>query len=126
MNHRLRLTPLRFLTASLLGIALGWGTAYAELVGTDDAAASFEAAKTNPDREKVRAFMERPEVAKQLQKMGVSPDEAKARVGALSDGEIHMIAGKLDMLPAGGKLSNNDLLLIIIIILGVVLLIIVL
>jgi hypothetical protein len=61
-----------------------------------------------------------------LKAMGVSPDEAKARVGALSDTEIHMIAGKVDMLPAGGKLSNNDLLLIVVIILAVVLLIIVL
>jgi hypothetical protein len=126
MNTCLRLTPLRLLSASLLGIALGCGSAYAELVGTDDAAASFEAAKANPDREKVRAFMERPEVVEKLKSMGVSPDEAKARVGALSDTEIHMIAGKLDMLPAGGALSNNELLLIIIIILAVVLLVIVL
>jgi hypothetical protein len=126
MNHRLRLTPLRFFAASLLGVALGWGTAYADLVGTDDAAASFEAAKTNPDREKVRAFMERPEVVEKLKSMGVAPDQAKARVGALSDAEIHMIAGKLDMLPAGGKLSNNDLLLILVIILSVVILVIVL
>ena len=126
MNCRLHLTPLRLLSASLLGLALGWGTAYAELVGTDDAAASFEAAKADPDREKVRAFMERPEVVEKLKSMGVSPDEAKARVAALSNTEIHMIAGKLDMLPAGGRLTNNDLLLIVVIILGVVLLIIVL
>jgi hypothetical protein len=58
--------------------------------------------------------------------MGVSPDEAKARVAAMSDKELHLVAGKLDLLPAGGRLTNNDLLLIIIIILGVVLLIIVL
>jgi hypothetical protein len=44
----------------------------------------------------------------------------------MSDKEVHMIAGKLDMLPAGGRLSNNDLLLIIIIILAVALLIVIL
>jgi hypothetical protein len=123
MNHRLRLISV--LAASLL-FALCGGTAYAELVGTDEAAASVEPAKPHADREKVRAFMERPEVVEKLKAMGVSPDEAKARVGALSDTEIHMIAGKVDMLPAGGKLSNNDLLLIVVIILAVVLLIIVL
>jgi hypothetical protein len=70
--------------------------------------------------------MERPEVVAKLKAMGVSPDDAKARVAAMGDKEIHMIAGKLDMLPAGGRLSNNDLLVIIIAILAVALLIIVL
>jgi hypothetical protein len=122
MNQSLRLIPC---LASLL-LALACGTAYADLVGTDEAAASVEPAKPDTDREKVRAFMERPEVIAKLKAMGVSPDEAKARVAAMSDKELHLVAGKLDMLPAGGRLTNNDLLLIIIIILGVVLLIIVL
>ena len=122
MNHRLRLMPF---LASLL-LALACGTAYADLVGTDEAAASVEPAKPDADREKIRAFMERPEVVEKLKAMGVSPDEAKARVGAMSDQEVHMIVSKLDMLPAGGRLSNNDLLLIVVIILAVVLLIIVL
>jgi hypothetical protein len=126
MNDRLRLTVSRLFAASLLGAALGCGTAYAEIVGTDEAAASVEPANQNADREKLRAFMERPEVIEKLKAMGVSPDEAKARVAAMGDTEIHMVASKLDMLPAGGKISNNDLLLITVIILAVVLLIIVL
>jgi hypothetical protein len=126
MNDRLPLTVSRFLAASLFGFALGCGTAHAEIVPTDEAAASVVPANENADRDKLRAFMDRPEVAKQLQKMGVSPDEAKTRVGAMSDAEVHMIAGKLDMFPAGGRISNNDLLLIVVIILAVVLLIIVL
>jgi uncharacterized protein DUF6627 len=122
MNHRQRLIPF---FASLL-LALCWGPASAELVGTDEAAASVEPANQNADREKLRAFMQRPEVVEKLKAMGVSSDEAKTRVGAMSDAEVHMIAGKLDMLPAGGRLSNNDLLLIIVIILAVVILVIVL
>ena len=123
MNHRLRLMPF---FASLL-LALACGTAYADLVGTDEAAASVEPAKpVADDRERLRAFMDRPEVVEKLKAMGVTPDEAKARVAAMSDKEVHMIAGKLDMLPAGGRLTNNDLLLIVVIILAVVLLIIVL
>jgi len=126
MNHRLHPTVSRLFAASLLGIALGCGTAYAEIVGTDEAAASVEPANQNADREKLRAFIERPEVIEKLKAMGVSSDEAKARVAAMGDKEIHMIASNLDMLPAGGRLSNNDLLLITVIILAVVLLIIVL
>jgi hypothetical protein len=124
MNDRFRVS--RFLASSLFGFALACGTAYAELVGTDEAAASVEPANQNADRQRIRAFMERPEVIEKLKAVGVSPDDAKARVAALSDQEVHMIAGRLDMLPAGGRLTNNDLLLITVIVLAVVLLIIVL
>jgi hypothetical protein len=122
MNHRLRLMPF---FASLL-LALACGTAYADMVSTDEAAASVEPAKPDAEREKVRAFMERPEVVAKLKALGISADEATARVGALSDKEVHMIASKVDMLPAGGKMTNNDLLLVVVIVLSVVLLIIVL
>jgi hypothetical protein len=124
MNDRFRVS--RFLVSSLFGFALSCGTAHAELIGTDDAAASLVPANGDADREKLRAFMERPEVVEKLKAMGVSPDEAKARVAAMGDQEIHMVAGKLDMLPAGGRLTNNDLLVIVIAVLAVVLLIIVL
>ena len=120
MIHRLRLI---LLAASMLAFS---GVADAELVGTDEGAASLEPAKPDADREKLRAFMERPEVVEKLKSMGISADQAKARVAALSDAEVHAIAGKVDMLPAGGRLSNNDLLLVVVIILAVVLLIIVL
>lgn len=121
MNDRLRRTVSRFFLASLFGFALSCGTASAELVGTEEAAASVEPANPHADREKVRAFMQRPEVVKQLQKMGVSADDARARVDAMSDAEVDLIAGKLDMLPAGGRLT--DFQLIMIILLGVIILI---
>jgi len=121
MNHCLRLPAFRFFAASLFGFALSWGTANAELVGTDEAAASVEPANHDADREKLRAFVERPEVVKQLQALGVSTDDAKARVGAMSDAEVHLIAGKLELLPAGGRLT--DFQLIMVILLGVIILI---
>jgi hypothetical protein len=121
MNHRLRLAAFRFFALSLFGFALSCGTASAELVGTDEAAASVEPANPGADREKLRAFVERPEVVKQLLALGVSPDDAKARVGAMSDAEVHMIAGRLDALPAGGRLS--DFQIIMIILLGIIILI---
>jgi len=123
MNDRIPLVS-RVLAAPLFAFALCCQTANAELVGTDEAAASVEPARPSADREKVRAFMERPEVTQQLQKMGVSPEDAKARVGAMSDAEVHTLAGKLDLLPAGGRISNTEL--VIIILLAVVILILVL
>ena len=75
------------------------------------------------DRERVMALLERPEVAQQMEKMGIPAQEAKARVAAMSEAEVASLAGKLDALPAGGALSNQDFFLIIIIILLVVVLI---
>jgi uncharacterized protein DUF6627 len=124
MNERFRGSVSRFFVASAFGFALSCGTASAELVGTDEAAASVEPANAGTDRERLRAFIERPEVVKQLQALGVSPDDAKKRVGAMSDAEVHLIAGRLDALPAGGRLSNTEL--VIIILLAVIILILVL
>jgi hypothetical protein len=74
------------------------------------------------ERERVMTLVERPEVAQALEKMGIAADQAKARVGAMSEAEVASLAGKLDALPAGGALSNQDLVLILIVILLVVIL----
>jgi len=54
------------------------------------------------DRERVTSFLERADVQLQMESMGVSPKEVKARVAALSDAEIASLAGQIDSLPAGG------------------------
>jgi hypothetical protein len=84
--------------------------------------ASDAAVKPSGERERVKAMVQRPDVAKELQKMGIAPADAQARVQAMSDTEIAQLAGRLDSLPAGGALSNQELLIIIIIILLVALL----
>jgi len=61
----------------------------------------IEQNQTNADRERVNAFVARDDVRKEFQKQGVNPDEAAARVAALSDIEIGQIAQKLDNMPAG-------------------------
>ena len=47
------------------------------------------------------AFLDRAEVRKQIAALGVDPNEAAARVAALSDAQVREIAGQLDQLPAG-------------------------
>jgi hypothetical protein len=76
----------------------------------------------SPERERVLQLVQRPEVAQQLEKFGVSADQAKERVKAMSEAEIASLAGKLDQLPAGAALSNQDLLLILVIVLLVIVL----
>ena len=54
------------------------------------------------DRERVVTFLERADVQLQMASLGVSPQDVKARVAALSDAEVASLAGNIDSLPAGG------------------------
>ncbi len=74
------------------------GPAHAGLISTDRI---IQQDQVNSNRERVSAFIARDDVRKEFQKHGVNPDEAAARVAALSDAEIGQIADRLDSLPAG-------------------------
>jgi hypothetical protein len=100
----------KILGGLLLAFVFTVPQAYAGLVSTDQAAAQQE-------RERVKALIERPEVAQQMEKMGIPAKEALARVDAMTNEEVRSLAGRLDALPAGGQISSQTLLLIIIIIL---------
>lgn len=72
--------------------------ANAALVGTDTIISTLGAQQ---DRERVLNFFSREDVSSQFRSLGLSPDEARNRVQAMSDDEIRQIAGKLDQIPAG-------------------------
>lgn len=74
-------------------------TAQAGLIGTDDVVAQN---RVQTDRAKVRDFVSRADVQQQLQQFGLTQQNAKDRVDALSEAEVQHIAGKIDALPAGG------------------------
>ena len=92
----------------LLGFA---ATAQAGMIATPSHEAN--------ERERVKAMLQRPEVAKEMEKFGIAQQDAAARVDAMTDAEVLQLAGKLDMLPAGG-LSNQEWLMVIIVILLVI------
>ena len=91
--------------------------AYAGMIGTDQATAP-----TQSDRERVKALLARPEVAKGLEKFGVKAEEASARVDAMTDEEVAQLAGKIDGLVAGGALTNDQLIVILLLVVILVLL----
>src|SRR6266705_1639084 len=112
MNNRLHRYLPQLLGACLFSVTL-CGTANADLIGTDAAAAP----QSSEDRERVRAFIARPEIVRQLREAGVSPEEAEARARAMSDEEVRAIAAKLAALPAGGKrLTDFELIVIILLV----------
>ena len=73
-------------------------SAQAGVIGTDQAIAG---AQDLANRDKVTAFMNRGDVVKQFEALGISAATAKERVNALTQEEINRIAGKIDTLPAG-------------------------
>lgn len=88
----------RLLIFSMLWLPFPYASA--GMVGTDQVLSVVQA---QTDRQKVRDFVSRSDVAQQLQALGIQPDIAKQRVDALTDEEVQKVAGKLDTLPAGGR-----------------------
>jgi hypothetical protein len=80
----------------LCTLAMGFqAPVQAALLGT-------EAALASGSRDRVLSALERSDVRDRLQAYGVSADEVKARVEALSDDELAQLASGIDNLPAGG------------------------
>jgi len=87
--------------------------ARAELVQTDEVLPESQA-KT--DREKVQTFLDRATVVEKLKALGVQDTFLNSRVDSLTDEEVHMLAGKIDALPAGGAMTDFQIILIVILV----------
>jgi len=105
----------RLLGMLIVTMALVAPQVQAGVIGTD------QALQVSSERERVKAMLARPEVAQQLQKLGINAQQAAARVDAMSNEEVTQLAGRLDALPAGGTLSNNELIIILLVIVIVLL-----
>jgi hypothetical protein len=97
--------------ARILALAFAFvlAPAYAGMIGVD-----------GTERERVKSMLERPEVAAELEKLGVPAAEAKARVDAMTQEEVAQLAGRVDALAAGGA-TQRDLLLVIVLLLLLIL-----
>ena len=87
------IAQFRRLVAILLIVSLGAPLPLqAGMIGTGDAL----------QRERIHEFLGRADVQGQLLARGVSPEDATARVAALTDAEAADLAARIDELPAGG------------------------
>ena len=71
----------------------------AAMIGTSDV---LQIQDSQNARQKVRTFLERQDVGRYLEAMGVDAQEAKARVDHMTDEEVNMVVSQIDDLPAGG------------------------
>ena len=77
--------------------------ATAGMIGTEQV---VSASSAQADRALVTSFLNRSDVAQQLQSLGLSSKAAQERVASLSDQEVQQIAGKIQSLPAGADAGD--------------------
>jgi len=82
---------------------LGCVTAESAAAAMVSTARVVEASTQSDARAKVHAFIARADVQEVMTSWGVSPEEASARVSALTDQEVSELAARIDTMPAGGN-----------------------
>lgn len=93
-------------------------TAQAAPISTEQLAASQAIMTDSTARAYVLSALDRAEVVSALQERGVSPEQARARIAALSDTEVSRMAEQIDSAPAGA----GDIVATIILVFGIFLL----
>ncbi len=111
------------LALAVASLSMPPAPAAAALVTTDQVLAEAAADEGKIDRERLRGLLTREEVREELRGKGVDPDEAAARVEAMSDSELASLAERIEILPAGQALSPGDPEVIAVIVILVLLLI---
>ncbi len=102
----------RFLAVSL--VLLPFQSVQAGMIGTDMIGTDRVVSSGAPsERAAVTDAIDRADVARQLQSLGIDPMAAKDRVAALSDDEARSLAGHLKSLPAGGDTTAIGRLLVV-------------
>lgn len=76
-------------------------TAQAGVISAEQYVAAFD---RRAAIERIDAVLARDAVREELKRLGVAPEDAFARVAALTDQELALLAENLEQLPAGGNL----------------------
>lgn len=101
INKRL---SIGVIAACLLSVCALPISARADVIGAEQ---YFEAVDRRESLDAIEAALAREDIAAQLERLGVDPEEALARAEALNDQELRLLAGELEDLPAGGSLLGT-------------------
>jgi len=77
-------------------------TAHAALIGTEQVARALAVEQGQSPHARLDALLARADVQLQLERLGVSADDARARIAALTDDEAALLAQQVGDAPAGG------------------------
>ncbi len=95
----------RFLILCLVCMGIHVASARAQIIGTGTVLSS-QMAGVSGNRARVKAFLQRKEVRKELLSMGVDPTEVTTRVNSLTNAQVADLAGRISKLPAGGDFGT--------------------
>lgn len=105
------MTSTRRVLSWVLAMSLSYAgmlqSAQAALIGTDQLAAVAAPSSQGESHARLSSLLERADVASALQARGVSADQARARVAALTDTEAAQLADQIDSAPAGGDVLGT-------------------
>jgi hypothetical protein len=76
--------------------------AQAALIGTDEVVAASPSVSPGSAQARLADLLQRDDVVAALRERGVSPEQARERVAALTDGEAAQLAEHIDSAVAGG------------------------
>ena len=96
---RLRRTLVAITASCFLSLGVQTTTASAGVIGTAEYLSATDRAGQVAS---VQAALSRADVRAQLEKHGVDPADAVARVASLTDSELADVSARMDSLPAGG------------------------
>jgi hypothetical protein len=105
------------LAAACISFAGFVQTAQATLITTEQVAATEGVRSASAQRDYVNATLARADVAAGLQERGVDLEQARARVAALTDDEVAVVAHTIDTAPAGAADVLGVLLTVFIVLL---------
>ncbi|MDP2714311.1 PA2779 family protein [Rheinheimera sp.] len=91
----------KLITASILSMMLifGLGQATAGVYSSEQVIADQQ---HHYNKQQVLAFVDTAEVQSKLMELGVSPDDAKQRIAAMTTAELDALNNELNDMPAGG------------------------
>lgn len=111
----------RYLTTLVMALTLAATTAIQPAAAAMMGTAEFAPDTRAEQLQRVDSFLAQEQVRDMLQQKGVNPDDARARVAALSDAELAMVSQQIDVLPAGaGALAVIGIAFLVLIILEIV------
>lgn len=97
MKHVVTRLVSRILVLTMF--AMPFSAAQAGMIGTDQVVLSA----AQMDRDTLVQALDRPEVVRQLQTMGLDAGAARDRVAAMTDQEVRTLTGRIDAMPAGAR-----------------------
>lgn len=110
----------RFIGSLLVLMMLTFGVSRVSFAGIVTTSDLLNARQTGIERQQVRDWLARDEVRSQLTAMGVDVKAAQARVDSMTPQEVHVMAQRMDQMPAGaGALEAAVLVLLILILLDI-------